>query len=99
MLQNKKILVVATTDNMISQFLIPHIEYLKSQGNVVECACNKTGFWFDELQEKHNIKCHQIGFARNPLKPANMGYICPSTTATVAMMRRFISHASLTASS
>ena len=72
MLQNKKILVVATTDNMISQFLIPHIEYLKSQGNVVECACNKTGFWFDELQEKHNIKCHQIGFARNPLKPANM---------------------------
>ncbi len=45
----KKVLVVCTTDSMIWNFLVPHIEYLKSKGVQVECACSKTGFYFDEL--------------------------------------------------
>ena len=75
MLTNKKILLIATTDNMIWQFLIPHINHLQQLGNVVECACDKTGFWFNELKDKYNFKMHQIPFARNPLSLKNIkGY-------------------------
>ena len=69
---NKKILVVATTDNMIWQFLIPHIKHMQQLGNNVECVCAKTGFWFDELKDKYGFIMHEINFARNPFKPANI---------------------------
>ena len=52
MMTNKKIMMLATTDNMIWQFLLPHIKYLQDAGNMVECVCAKTGFWFDELKNK-----------------------------------------------
>ena len=67
MITNKKILVVTTTDNMIWQFLIPHIEDLIKSGNVVECACAETGFWFKELEEKYNFTMRKIDFPRSPL--------------------------------
>lgn len=66
MIQGKKILVVTTTDNMIWQFLLPHIKYLEDAGNVVECACNESGFWFKEM-EKKGLVLHKIDFPRNPL--------------------------------
>lgn len=69
---NKKILVVATTDNMIWQFLIPHINHMQQLGNVVECVCSRTGFWFDELKDKYGFTMHEVNFARNPFKPANI---------------------------
>ena len=72
MLTNKKIMVVATTDNMIWQFLIPHIQHLQRLGNAVECVCAKTGFWFDELQTKYGFVLNEINFARNPIKPQNI---------------------------
>ena len=71
MLTNKKIMLVSTTDNMIWQFLMPHIKHLESLGNTVECFCAKTGFWFDELKEKHNLTMHEMDFGRNPLKIKN----------------------------
>ncbi|MGN0798303.1 MAG: glycosyltransferase family 4 protein [Christensenellales bacterium] len=71
MIKNKKILVVTTTDNMIWQFLIPHIQFLQ-QYNEVECVCAKTGFWFDELKDKYHLTMHEINFARNPFKPRNI---------------------------
>ncbi len=71
MIKNKKILVITTTDNMIWQFLIPHIQFLK-QYNGVECVCSKTGFWFDELKDKYNLTMHEIDFARNPFKVRNI---------------------------
>ena len=71
MIENKKIMVLATTDNMIWQFLLPHIKYLQEKGNIVECVCAKTGFWFDELQNKYELKVHEIDFGRNPLKFKN----------------------------
>ena len=74
-MKNKKIMFVATTDNMIWQFMLPHIKYLQEQGNTVECVCAKTGFWFDELQNKHNLVVHEIDFGRNPIKLKNItGY-------------------------
>lgn len=72
MLENKKIMMLATTDNMIWQFLLPHIKYLQDKGNTVECVCARTGFWFDELQDKYRLKCHEINFQRNPIKPQNI---------------------------
>lgn len=66
MLKDKKIMMLATTDNMIWQFLLPHIRDLQEMGNTVECVCAKTGFWFDELQEKYGLICHEIPFQRNP---------------------------------
>ena len=72
---DKKIMMIATTDNMIWQFLIPHIKHLQSLGNEVECVCAKTGFWFDELKELHGLVVHEIDFARNPFKMKNFkGY-------------------------
>ena len=70
-MENKKILLVATTDNMIWQFLVPHIKHLEQLGNNVECACAKTGFWFDELVSM-GIVMHQIDFTRNPISVKNV---------------------------
>lgn len=71
-LTNKKIVVITTTDNMIWQFLIPHINRLKEMGNEVECVCARTGFWFDELKEKYGYVMHEINFKRNPINLANL---------------------------
>lgn len=71
-LKNKKVLVITTTDNMIWQFLLPHIKYMQQQGAVVECACNKTGFWFDELQQKHGLTVHEVNFTRFPFTVKNI---------------------------
>lgn len=71
MLTNKKIMMISTTDNMIWQFMLPHIKHLQELGNVVECVCAKTGFWFDELKDKHNLVVHDIDFGRNPIKLKN----------------------------
>ena len=74
-LTNKKIMVIATTDNMIWQFLIPHIKHMQSLGNTVECVCARTGFYFEELKEKHGFTMHEIYFGRNPFKIKNFkGY-------------------------
>ncbi len=68
--QDKKIMVLCSTDNMITQFLLPHIEDMQKMGATVECVCAKTGKWFDEIVEK-GITCHEIAFERNPLKFKN----------------------------
>ncbi len=72
MFTNKKIMVLCTTDNMIWQFLLPHIKDMQENGNMIECVCAKTGFWFEELKAQHGLTMHEINFARNPLKPANI---------------------------
>ena len=72
MFTNKKVMMLATTDNMIWQFMLPHIKHLQDNGNIVEVVCAQTGFWFDELKEKHNLVVHEINFVRNPIKPSNI---------------------------
>ncbi len=72
MITNKRIMMIATTDNMIWQFMLPHIKHLQALGNEVECVCARTGFWFDDMQTKHNLIVHDIDFGRNPLKLKNI---------------------------
>ena len=75
MITNKKIMMITTTDNMIWQFMLPHIRHLESLGNSIECVCARTGFWTDELKNKHNLVVHEIDFGRNPIKLKNFkGY-------------------------
>lgn len=72
MLNNKKILVLATTDNMIWQFLLPHIKHMQQRGNIVECCCAKTGFWFEDIKTQTGVEVHEINFTRNPLSVKNL---------------------------
>lgn len=68
----KRMLIVCTTDSMIWNFLIPHIKELEKKGIWVECACSRTGFYFDELEQIYNIRLHEINFGRNPFKLQNI---------------------------
>lgn len=69
---NKKIMLIATTDNMIWQFLIPHINDLVSLGAHVDCFCSKTGFWFDELRDKYHFNMYEVNLARSPFRFRNI---------------------------
>lgn len=56
---------------MIWNFLVPHIKNLVGGGKIVECACAKTGFYFDELKQKLGVQMHEIGFERSPYNTKN----------------------------
>lgn len=71
MVNNKRILIVCTTDSMIWNFLVPHINYLNGKGYIVECACSRTGFFFEELVDKGYV-LHEIPFERSPLRLRNI---------------------------
>lgn len=66
MFTQRRILIVATSDDFVERFLLPHIKYLEDYENTVECACNETGFWFNEMKD-NGINLHKIEFPRNPL--------------------------------
>lgn len=70
MIARSRILVVCTTDSMIWNFLVPHIDELKKRGHIVECACSETGFYYSDLQRK-GYELNKIGFTRNPLTKEN----------------------------
>lgn len=65
-----KILVVSTTDSMIWNFLVPHIEFWQEKDIDVEIACSRTGFYFKDLQKKFII--HEIPFERAPFRFNNL---------------------------
>lgn len=71
-LNGSKVLMLCTTDNMIWQFLIPHVKDLISFGASVDCVCSKTGFWFDELRDKFGFNMIEIPMERKPLKLKNL---------------------------
>lgn len=59
-----KILMLTTTDNMVWQFLTPHVQDLIGYGARVDCACAKTGFWFDDLRDKFGLNMIELPIAR-----------------------------------
>lgn len=66
-LNGKKVLVITSTDNMIWQFLIPHIKDMQKMGATVECVCNETDFFFHSLEKEFGLKMHKIDIPRKPL--------------------------------
>lgn len=71
MFTNKRVLMLCTTDNMVTQFLLPHIKHMQDNDNVVDIACNKSGVWFNELQDL-GFHVYELSCKRNPLKIANI---------------------------
>jgi Glycosyltransferase len=57
---------------MIYNFLVPYIVDLETSGNTVFCACSKTGFYFDVLQNKHGLSIEKIDFQRSPYDIRNV---------------------------
>lgn len=71
-LKNKKILIVATTDDMVARFMIPHINQLKELGAKIECACNvNKNERFEKIIKQTGIKIHDISFTRFPFTLKN----------------------------
>lgn len=68
----KSILIVCTTDSMIWNFLIPHIYELEKMGYSVECACARTGIYFEELTQKFHLTVTEIDFKRSPYSFKNV---------------------------
>lgn len=68
-LKGKKILLLSTTDNMIGNFMIPHIKRMQEQGAEIHCACNKRGFHFDLVKEETGAIMHDIYLTRFPFNP------------------------------
>lgn len=66
-----RILIVCTTDSMIWNFLVPHIKEFEKNGHYVECACSETGFFYNELVQKYQIKLNKVSFKRSPYSIRN----------------------------
>ena len=69
-IDGSKIMLLTTTDNMITQFLIPHIRDLQSYGAQVDLVCCKTGFWFDDLVNM-GFNVIEVNMERNPINGTN----------------------------
>lgn len=67
----KKILYITTVSRTINAFLIPHIQMLKKEGHIVDCACFIDKPVNEELL-KSGVKIHEVPFSRNPLNPLNI---------------------------
>ncbi len=68
----KKILVTST-DMMMMQFLIPHVQYLRKQGFDVEVACSEVGNRLEEVKKKlGEDKVYKVRLQRNPVKLSNL---------------------------
>ncbi len=66
----KKILYITTVSRTINAFLVPHIQMLRKQGHVVDCACciDKP---IDECLIQDGVRIFDVPFSRNPLHPGN----------------------------
>lgn len=67
-----RVLVLCTTDSMITNFLIPHIQNMQGKGYEVECACSATGNFFSILSDHYGFIMHEIEMERNPFKLKNV---------------------------
>lgn len=71
----KKILYVTTVSSTINAFLVPHIDMILENGNLVDCACfiNKE---VDKNLTQKGVKIFNISFTRNPLQLKNLKAFC-----------------------
>ena len=68
-----KRVLITSTDMMMMQFLVPHIQYLREQGYDVEVACSEVGNRIEEVRQVLGVdKVHKVRLQRNPLKPSNL---------------------------
>lgn len=70
----KKRILITSTELMMIQFLVPHVNNLLNNGYDVELACSEVGGRFLELKElfDKNIKIHKVVLFRSPVKIKNL---------------------------
>jgi glycosyltransferase involved in cell wall biosynthesis len=64
--KNKKVLVIATTDDMIGNFMIPHILHMQSLGATVEVACRCSSYHTENIKQQTGCVVHDVTLTRNP---------------------------------
>lgn len=68
-----KRILVTSTDMMMMQFLVPHVQYLREQGYDVEVACSEVGNRFEEVSNVlGKDKTYKVRLQRSPAKPSNL---------------------------
>lgn len=74
-----KRILITSTDLMMVQFLLPHIENLHNNGFIVDIACSDVGGRIDEIQERTNgivNRFHIVRTVRSPFSLKNIkGYM------------------------
>ena len=74
----KKRILITSTDLMMVQFLLPHIENLSKNGYRVDIACSDVGGRIEEIREKTKAYVSNLfvlSLQRSPLSPKNLqGY-------------------------
>ena len=73
-----KKLLITSTDLMMIQFLVPHVQYLSENGFHVELACSDVGGRMDEVRSALGPctgAIHTVRLERSPVNPRNLlGY-------------------------
>ncbi|MBR0414986.1 MAG: glycosyltransferase family 4 protein [Clostridia bacterium] len=74
----KKRVLITSTDLMMVQFLLPHLQSLADNGYTVDIACSDVGGRIEEIREKTKASVRNlfvVGLQRSPLSPQNLkGY-------------------------
>lgn len=71
-------ILIASTDLMMLQFLIPHVHFLSQNGYEIDIVCSDVGKRINEIQEELDgivRKIHVVRLHRSPFDPDNLhGY-------------------------
>lgn len=72
-----KRLLITSTDLMMGQFLLPHVQFLAARGFSVEIACSEVGGRLAQIRAAlPEIPVHSVNLGRSPLRPGNLlGYL------------------------
>ena len=73
-----KRILITSTDLMMIQFLVPHVQNLAEHGYEVEIACSEVGRRMNEVREKlkdYTKAIHTVRLVRSPASLTNLkGY-------------------------
>lgn len=68
-----KRILITSTDLMMHQFLLPHVEFLLEQGYGVEIACSEVGGKLETVRQAlPEIPVYPVRLGRNPLRLGNL---------------------------
>ena len=72
----KKRLLITSTDLMMRQFLLPHVQYLRQLGWTVELACSEVGGKLTQVREAlPGVSVYPVRLRRSPFRMGNvLGY-------------------------
>ena len=73
-----KRILITSTDLMMIQFLVPHVENFAEHGYEIEIACSNVGGYIEEIKKrlKNSVKAvYTVSLVRSPFSLSNIkGY-------------------------